>query len=83
MHCRPFALIQHPELNPGPVDDFAHDAPQGIDLAHDVPLGHAADRRVTAHLSHGVAVRRQQARLRPHPRRRHGCLGPGMPRTNH
>ena len=59
VHGRAFAAVQHAELNAGGVDRPAHQPAQGVDLAHDLPLGHAADGRVAAHLADGIAVRGQ------------------------
>ena len=83
MHRRAFAAVEQAELNAGGVDRLAHHAAEGVDLADDLPLGHAADRRVAAHLGDGVAVRREQADARADPRRGHRRLDAGMPRADH
>ena len=78
VHRRAFAAIEHAELNAGGVDRPAHRAAEGVDLADDLPLGDAADRRVAAHLADGVAIGRQQRGARPQPRGRQRRLGAGM-----
>ena len=65
VHRRALAAIEHAKLNAGGVDRPAHRAAERIDLADDLPLADAADRRVAAHLPDGVAIGREQRRLRP------------------
>src|ERR1017187_4818338 len=48
--------IQQAELDAYRIGNFPHDAAQGIDLAHEVTLGDAADGRVAAHLRDQVQV---------------------------
>ncbi len=57
VHRRSLAPIEHAELDPGGVDHLTHRAAQRIDLAYDLTLGHAADGRIAAHLSHRVQIR--------------------------
>ena len=57
---------------------IAHRAAQGVDLADDLPLGHAADRRVAAHLADRVAVDRQQRGAQAHPRGGQRGFQPGV-----
>jgi hypothetical protein len=78
VHRGPFATVQHAELDSGGVDHAAHLAAQGVDLADNLPLGHAADGRIAAHLGHGVAVHREQHRLRAQPGRGECGFAPGM-----
>ena len=78
VHGRALAAVEHAELDAGGVDRPAHGAAQGVDLADDLPLGHAADGRIAAHLADRVEVGRQQRGGRAHPRRRHRRLAPGM-----
>jgi len=58
VHRRPLAPIEQPELDTGGVDRAAHRAAQRIDFAHEVPFGHAADRRVATHLRDRIQVGR-------------------------
>ena len=78
VHGRAFAAIEQAELDAGGVDRPAHRAPQRVDLADNLPLGHAADRRIATHLRHGIAVGGQQSRARPHPRRGQRRFTAGM-----
>ena len=83
VHRRTFAAIEQAELDAGGVDRPAHRAAQGVDLADDLSLGHAADGRIAAHLADGVAVGRQQCGLGPQPRRRQCRLGARMSGADH
>ena len=62
MHRRPFAAIEQAKLNGGRIGQDTHRTTQAIDLANDLPLGHAADRRVAAHLADRVAIRGEEGR---------------------
>ena len=78
LHRRPFAGVEHAKLDAGGVGVQAHDPTQSVDLAHDVALGQAADRRIAGHLGDGVEVLRQNGGLAAEPGRRQGRLHPGM-----
>jgi len=78
VHRRPLAAIEQAELDGGGVGQEPHRAAEGVDLADDLPLGHAADRRVAGHLADRVGVDRQQGRPEAHPRRRQGRLQAGV-----
>ena len=82
-HRRAFRGIEDAELDARFVGRRSHRAAQRIDLAHQVPLADAADRRVAAHRPEGVEIVRQQQRLRPHPCGRQRSLGTGVAATNH
>jgi len=69
VHGRAFAAVQQAELDARGVDGLPHRSAQRIDLADDMALGHASDRRIATHLRHGVRIRRQQGRASAHP----GC----------
>ena len=60
------------------VDDLAHLAAEGVDLADDLALGDAADGRVAAHLRDGVGVHGQQRGAQTQPSRGQGRLDAGM-----
>ena len=83
VHGRAFAAVEQAELQAGRVDRLPHGAAQRIDLADDLPLGHAADRRVAAHLGDRVQVDRQQRRARSHAGGGQGRLGAGVSGTHH
>ena len=44
-----FAAVQNTELNPGLIDDAAHHAAQGIDLANEMSLTESADGWIAWH----------------------------------
>ncbi len=75
-HGRTLRPVQHPELDPGRVGRATHHAPQRVDLPRHDPLGHAADRRVAAHLPDPSQVGRHEQRAHAHPRGRRGRLRP-------
>ena len=51
VHRRALAPVEQAELDRGRVGEHPHRAAERVDLADDLPLGHAADRRVAAHLA--------------------------------
>ena len=83
VHGRALAAVEHAELDAGRVDGPAHGAAQGVDLADDLPLGHAADGRVAAHLGDRVEVDRQQGGVRAHPRGGQRGLDAGVAGADH
>ncbi len=66
-HRRALAAVQDAELDAGAIDRPAHDAVERIDLAHQMALAEAADRRVARHLADRRALVRQQQRARARP----------------
>ncbi len=72
------AGIQQAELDADGVGHFAHDAAQGVDLAHQVALGDAADGGVAGHLRDQVEVHGDHGG--PQAQARAGARGfaPGM-----
>ena len=83
MHGRPLRAVEDAKLDAGGVDRLPHHAPERIDLADELRLADAADRRVAAHLADGVAVCREQCHAGSQPRRRAGRLHAGMPGADH
>ena len=75
--------IQQAKLDPDRIGDFAHDAAQRVYFAHKVPLGDAANRRITAHLRNQVEVQREQGGAQSHARRGHRRLASGMSGAHH
>ena len=57
---RPLAGVEHPEVHGRGVRHAAHEPAQRVNLAHELPLSHAADGGVARHLPDGVQARRQQ-----------------------
>ena len=56
VHGGAFAAIEHAELDARGVDRAAHGPAEGVDFAHDLPFGHAADGRIAAHLADGIEI---------------------------
>ncbi len=80
--------VQHLEHDAGGVDGSAHDAAEGVDLAHDLPLREAADRGVTAHLADAGGIHGDQRDAAHPPPREHRRGGPrrfrsGMTAADH
>ena len=69
---------------PGGVDRVAHQAAERVDLAHQVALRRAADRRIARHVRDGVGRQRQQSPTRQ-PRRAaaYAASQPGVSRADH
>ena len=59
-HRGSLAAVEHSELDAGTVGNNTHLAAQGVNLAHDLPLGDAAYCGITAHLRDFVHVNRDQ-----------------------
>ena len=70
--------IQQAELDADGVGDFAHDAAERVDFAHQVSLGDAAHGGVARHLRDQVDVERVEGGLQAHARRSHRGLASGM-----
>ena len=65
LHGRPAAAVQQLELDRGGVDGLAHQAAEGVDLAHEVALGGAPDGGVARHLPHRLPRQRAQPHRTP------------------
>ena len=75
---RAFRGIQDAELDAGFVGGRRHRTTQRIDLAYQMALADAADRRIAAHRPERVEVVRQQQRVRTRPRRGKRSFGAGV-----
>ena len=82
-HRRPARSIQQSKLDADRIGDFAHDAAQRIDLAHQVPFGNSANRRIARHLRDQVGIEREQGGPQPHACRCHRGLASGMSGADH
>jgi hypothetical protein len=82
VHRRAFANIQHSELNTGGINRLSHQSTQSIDFPHDMPLGNAPDRRITAHLPNGIKIGCQQSRLGTYSSGSHRRFGAGVSCSN-
>ena len=66
VHGGALGAIEKPELDAGSVRDAAHQAVEGIDLAHEVALAEPADGRVAGHLADGRELVRDERSARAH-----------------
>src|SRR5439155_866172 len=67
---RPAAPVQQLELNPGCVDRARHQSAERIDLANEMSLCGAANRRVARHVRNRVGAQRAEADANAKARRR-------------
>ena len=74
----PLAAVEDAELDAGAVDGASHEAVQGVDLAHQLSLGQAADGRVARHLADGLEAMGQKDGAPPHAGRRRRRLAAGV-----
>ena len=83
LHGRPLGTVEQPELDAGLVGHPAHEAVEGIDLAHQMPLAEPADGGVAGHLADLGRLVRDQGRGRAHAGSRSRGFRPGMATTDH
>ncbi len=77
-HRRALARVEGAELDAGLVGGERHGPAQRVDLAHQVALADAADRRVAGHLPQRLDGVREQQRARAGAGRGQGGLGAGV-----
>ena len=77
-HRRTLAAIQYAKLDSAPVGDPAHQSIEGVDLADEVTLAEAADRRIARHRSDGVEAMRDEGGSRAQARRCRCGLAAGV-----
>jgi len=77
-HRRALGGVEPAPLDAGGVGRARHDPAQRVDLAHQVALADAADRRVAAHRTDGFDVVGQQQRARAGARGGQRGLGAGV-----
>ena len=82
-HRRPAAAIEQLELYSCSVDCPAHQSAQRIDLANQMSLRRAADRRIARHVRDGFSSERAQSDAAAEPRRRPRRLDAGVPGADH
>ena len=83
LHRRAFAPVQHAELDAGEVGDLAHEAVEGVDLAHQVALAEAADGRIAGHFADRSEAVGDQRRARAHAGSSRRGLAAGMAAADH
>ena len=59
-HCRAFRAVEHTELNGCSVGNNTCHTAQGINFAHNPPLGNTTDGGITTHLCNIVHIQRDQ-----------------------
>ena len=79
LHGRSAAGVEQAELDAGLVDGASHLAAEGVDLAHQMALGEAADRRVAGHAGHRPPVERHNGGGASHARRGQRGFAAGVP----
>ena len=72
------AGVEKAELDADGVGELAHDAAEGVDLAHQVPLGDASDGGVARHLRDQVEVHGDHGGAETHARASAGGFAPGV-----
>ena len=82
-HRRPLGAVEQAELDAHGVRQPAHQAIQRVDLAHEVTLAQAADRRVAGHLAQGGEVVGEQEGGGAQARGGGGCLTAGVASADH
>ena len=74
--------IQRAPLDTGAIRSLAHRATERVDLAHEVALADAANRRVAAHLADRFDAMAEQQRVRTTARRGKRSFGAGVATTD-
>ena len=77
-HRRPLAAVEHAELDAAGVRHPAHEAVEGVDLAHEMALPEPADRRIARHGADGRGPLRDHGGARAHPRGGRSGFAAGM-----
>ena len=78
LNSRTLGAIEQPKLNASLIGGAAHQAVEGIDLAHQMTLAEPADSRVARHLANSCSVVRDQRRARAHASGSGRRLAPGV-----
>ena len=82
-HGRPLAHVERAELDARGVGPEAHHAAEGVDLAHHVALGEAADGRIAGEVPEAVEVAAHEQHGKAQPRQGHGRFRPGVAAARH
>ena len=78
LNCRTLASVEQPELNSGTVSGSGHDAIERVDLANEMPLAQASNRRITGHHANPVSAHGYKRDGYSEPGRRISGLNSGM-----
>ena len=82
-HGRALAHVQHAELDARGIGPEAHHAPQGVDFAHHMALGQAADGRVAGKITQAVQIAGDEQHVVPQTGQGHSGLAAGMAAARH
>ncbi len=82
-HGGAFAAIEDAELDAAGVGDPAHEAVEGVDLAHQMALAQPPNGGVAGHGADGREAMGDECRPRAHARRGRGGLTAGVAATDH
>ena len=80
---RALPCVQRAELDPGRVGAQPHLAAERVDLANELPLRDATDRRIARHAADRGRIEHDAGRTRADPRRGQRGLGAGVTTTDH
>src|SRR5215471_7096577 len=80
---RTFTTVQDAKLNAGFVNTARHLTAQGVDLAHQMPLGNTTDSGIARHQGNAVQVRRKYRCTASHTGRGQGRFTTSMASTDH
>ena len=75
---RALAHVQGAELDARRVGPEAHHAAQGVDFAHHMALGQAADGRIAGKIAQAVQIAADQQHVETQPGQGHGGFGAGV-----
>jgi hypothetical protein len=78
MDGRALASIEHPEVDPGAVDEPAHQTTERIDFTGELPLGETADGGIAGHPPQRTCVEGHQDHVVPAAAEGPGRLDAGM-----
>ncbi len=77
-----FAAVENTKLDAGAIDGMAHHPIERVDLAHQMALGQATDRRVARHLADGLDAMGEEKGACAKARGRGRSFAAGMPAAN-
>jgi hypothetical protein len=83
VHGSTLAGVEHAKVDARMINDAPHFAAERVNFANDLSLGDATDRRITAHLSDGIAVHREQRSAGAHASSRKSRFNAGVTSANH
>jgi len=83
LHRRPLAAVKDAELDAGAIDGASHESVEGVDLAHQLALGQAADSGVARHLAQRLEPLGDQQGGGAGARGGGGSLAAGMATADH